>query len=319
MQGNPGASGQEGQGKDLDYGIMTIDRLDKGEVSDDSMFLQSFNASYSFVTASQIKRYMDSPDNASFQNEVFERKEEGSRLKALLATETSARQSEDAKLQSRIELLATRQTATEETINTLKGTGEGSIKKSIADKIAEVVSDALEAFDTLKEIADWVGKHEHDALSIQTSISENASGIKKETEERKDADDELKAGIRQLIQGLEQEAVERKNAGTYIYNSLKEDFENRIAGIAENKIGEVVDRRLSEISSNVVVNAENIDALEGEVSDIKGKIDTLEKTEWQILSGRIKSVNVNSILDMGQERLPLNIPDEAKIVSFVDG
>lgn len=43
-------------------------------------------------------------------------------------------------------------------LDVIEGEGEGSIKKSVSDAIANVVADAPEAFDTLKEIANWIAK-----------------------------------------------------------------------------------------------------------------------------------------------------------------
>ena len=237
----------------------------------------------------------------------------------------------------------------------MTGTGEGSIKKSIADKIAEVVSNAPEAFDTLKEIADWVGEHEQDVLSMQTSISANASKIQKETDDRKNADSliqlsvetekanrintdkELKDSILLLNRGLEQEAVERENAKAYVYNSLKQDFEHQITELTENKISDVVDGKLKEVALSVSLNTKNIGILDGKVSENKDKINTLNETvlsdktdekllvstesgtpQWQSLSSLIKSVNVDSRNINGNGNLLLNIPQNSKIVSFVN-
>ncbi|MFR9255768.1 MAG: hypothetical protein ACLVJ6_09865 [Merdibacter sp.] len=41
-------------------------------------------------------------------------------------------------------------------IATLNGTGAGSVSKQVADAVAQIVSDAPEAYDTLKEISDWI-------------------------------------------------------------------------------------------------------------------------------------------------------------------
>ena len=334
---------------------MTIDHLDAGQITDDSIFLQSLNSADSYITALQIKKYIDAPTNANFDNEVIERKTEDSKLAAKLTTETASRIDADNNLKSQIDSLDNRQTSTESILDTLTGTGEGSIKKSIADKIAEVVSNAPEAFDTLKEIADWVGEHEQDALSMQTSISANASKIQKETDDRKNADSliqlsveteksnrinadkELKDSILLLNRGLEQEAVERENAKAYVYNSLKQDFENQITELTENTIGDVVDDKLEELALSVSLNAKNIGILDGKVSDNKDEIDTLNETvlsektdekllvstesgtpQWQSLSSLIKSVNVDSRSIDGYGNLLLNIPQNSKIVSFVN-
>ena len=44
-------------------------------------------------------------------------------------------------------------------IGTLNGTGDGSVKKAVADAVAKIVADAPEAYDTLKEISDWISTH----------------------------------------------------------------------------------------------------------------------------------------------------------------
>ena len=41
-------------------------------------------------------------------------------------------------------------------IDTLNGTGEGSIRDTVADAVATIVANAPEDFDTLKEVADWI-------------------------------------------------------------------------------------------------------------------------------------------------------------------
>lgn len=353
LQGNTQNSGS-GDYK-LNYEIMTIDHLDAGQITDDSIFLQSLNSADSYIKALQIKKYIDAPTNANFDNEVIERKTEDSKLAAKLKTETASRIDADNNLKSQIDSLDNRQTSAESILDTLTGTGEGSIKKSIADKIAEVVSNAPEAFDTLKEIADWVGEHEQDVLSMQTSISANASKIQKETDDRKNADSliqlsveteksnrintdkELKDSILLLNRGLEQEAVERENAKAYVYNSLKQDFENQITELTENKISDVVDGKLKEVALSVSLNTKNIGILDGKVSENKDKINTLNETvlsektdekllvstesgtpQWQSLSSLIKSVNVDSRNINGNGNLLLNIPQNSKIVSFVN-
>lgn len=62
------------------------------------------------------------------------------------------------------------------TVNNLV-VGEKSFDDIITNKIAEVVADAPEDFDTLKEISDWISGHESDAASMNTAIKTNAADI----------------------------------------------------------------------------------------------------------------------------------------------
>ena len=68
--------------------------------------------------------------------------------------------------------LGGRITATENALTTLNGgaSTEGSVLNTVNTRIAEVVADAPAAFDTLKEIADWIGDHNSDALEMQQNI-----------------------------------------------------------------------------------------------------------------------------------------------------
>ena len=61
--------------------------------------------------------------------------------------------------------------ANEGAIATLNGEGEGSVKKQVADAIANVVAGAPEDFDTLKEVADWIGSDTTGAAQMQADIA----------------------------------------------------------------------------------------------------------------------------------------------------
>lgn len=62
--------------------------------------------------------------------------------------------------------------ANEKSIEALSGNGEGSVKQTVADAIAEVVSGAPEDFDTLKEVADWIKNDTTGAAKMQSDINE---------------------------------------------------------------------------------------------------------------------------------------------------
>ena len=51
------------------------------------------------------------------------------------------------------------------------------ITSAVAAKIAEIVANAPEDLDTLKEIADWISAHADDAAAMNTQITENKNNI----------------------------------------------------------------------------------------------------------------------------------------------
>ena len=75
--------------------------------------------------------------------------------------------------------LKARVKANEDAIGVLNGgaTDEGSVAKQVADAVAKIVADAPEAYDTLKEISDWIASHASDASAMNTQITTNKNDI----------------------------------------------------------------------------------------------------------------------------------------------
>lgn len=75
--------------------------------------------------------------------------------------------------------LAGRVSKNETAIATLNGTGVGSVDKKVADAVAKIVADAPEAYNTLKEISDWISNHETSASGMNSQITTNKVEIAK--------------------------------------------------------------------------------------------------------------------------------------------
>lgn len=84
--------------------------------------------------------------------------------------EITANKYDDSDLKARV-------SANETAIGVLNGEGDGSVKKSVADAVAAIVNNAPEAYDTLKEISDWISGHENDAAGMNSSIKANKASI----------------------------------------------------------------------------------------------------------------------------------------------
>lgn len=67
--------------------------------------------------------------------------------------------------------------ANTDAIGILNGTGDGSVDKKVADAVASIVADAPAAYDTLKEISDWISTHESGASAMNSSIQTNKTDI----------------------------------------------------------------------------------------------------------------------------------------------
>ncbi|MDE7194649.1 MAG: hypothetical protein K2O14_11865 [Oscillospiraceae bacterium] len=57
------------------------------------------------------------------------------------------------------------------------GITRDEVNDIVMDKIAEVIADAPEDLDTLKEISDWIAGHENDAAAMNSEIKANAADI----------------------------------------------------------------------------------------------------------------------------------------------
>lgn len=67
----------------------------------------------------------------------------------------------------------------EAAIATLTGDGDGSVKETVADAIAQVINGAPEDFDTLKEVSDWIKNDKTGAAKMASDIEANADAITK--------------------------------------------------------------------------------------------------------------------------------------------
>lgn len=67
--------------------------------------------------------------------------------------------------------------ANTDAIGVLNGTGDGSVDKKVADAVASIVANAPAAYDTLKEISDWISSHTEDASAMNSSIQTNKTDI----------------------------------------------------------------------------------------------------------------------------------------------
>ena len=66
-----------------------------------------------------------------------------------------------------------------ELIKTLGESGASieEVEKIVTDKVAEIVADAPEDFNTLKELSDWIYTHEESAAAMNTAIQSNTNSI----------------------------------------------------------------------------------------------------------------------------------------------
>lgn len=103
-------------------------------------------------------------------------------------TETYSRVEVDAKIPSLDGYAKTSDLSGKQDKLTFDGTYNASTNKAatvqtVIDKVAEIVANAPEDFNTLKELSDWLTSHEGSAATMNSAIQENAADIKAMKEE----------------------------------------------------------------------------------------------------------------------------------------
>lgn len=182
--------------------------------------------------------------------------------------------------------LKNRVSATETAIDTLNGTGAGSVKKQVADAVAGIVADAPEAYDTLKEISDWITDHADDASAMNTQINANKSAIEKLNGSNtsdgsvakavKDAQDALQANIDTKV-----DKVSGKGLSTNDYTTAEK---NKLSGIAEGAQVNVIETvKVNGVALTPSSKAVNVSVPTGALASkdevAKGDLATALKTE----------------------------------------
>lgn len=130
--------------------------------------------------------------------------------------------------------------ANESAINKLNGTGEGSVHKTVAEAIAELVAGAPESLDNLKEIADWLASHSTDAGEMNSKIERNIEDI-----------DALESLIGNLPNGI---------ASTTVIEYIREAADAKDATLASTL--------MAEINANAKAIKEHKDAYDAKVAEL---------------------------------------------------
>ena len=126
---------------------------------------------------------------------------------------------------------------------------DGSVKKQVKDAINAVVDGAPETFDTLKEIADWIGSDESGTAELISEVAANTQAIV-----------DNKAALDKDIKDLEAHVVSAGEAYTNVDNRLKNIevfFDNAGSDDVFYKINEL-DERLDKISTITIPEIEKL-------------------------------------------------------------
>lgn len=153
-------------------------------------------------------------------------------------------------------------------IATLNGTGDGSVKKAVSDAVAKIVADAPEAYDTLKEISDWITNHTSDAATMNSQINTNKTDI---------------ANLKTLIGTLPDTATSKdivSYIAEYVSKALADSDLSQYATADALKacVGRVdaIEKKIPTLEAADTANTEAINGVKTRVETAEGKIKALE-------------------------------------------
>lgn len=180
-------------------------------------------------------------------------------------------------------------------IDVLNGTGTGSVSKQVNDAVASIISGAPEAFDTLKEISDWIAAHPEDTTAMNTQINKNKTDI---------------ATINDKLSGIE--------AGAQVNKVTSVAGKTGAVSLAKSDVGLGNVDNTSDANKPVsAAQAQAIEDAKSEIADIY--LPTASYTAADVLT-KIKSVDgANSGLDAdlldGKQPADLNVGSADKLTT----
>jgi len=130
----------------------------------------------------------------------------------------------------------------------------------ITEKVAEIVADAPEDFDTLKEISDWISSHQDSAAAMNTAIQQNTTAI---------------AGKVDKVSG--------KGLSTNDYTTAEK---TKLAGIPE------IDTTPTENSNNLITSGGVYTALQSAGGDNFSVIEKIATPSITLASGQMQTFDM---------------------------
>ena len=165
--------------------------------------------------------------------------------------------------------------ANTDAITVLNGDGEGSVSKQLADAVASIVADAPEAYDTLKEISDWISSHADDAAAMNSQINTNKTDI---------------AGLKTLI-GTLPESAASTTIVEYIAEAIGASSTDLTSAIATAKNEAIAsaktytDTEISKTNANVSANTEAIANAQADATSALNQIAAIQYATEEDIRG----------------------------------
>ena len=153
--------------------------------------------------------------------------------------------------------------ANQAAIATLNGSGEGSVSAQVAAGIAEVVNNAPEDFDTLKEVADWIANDTTGAAAMQADVAKLKTDV---------ADHEARLTT---VEGDIDDLQSRMTTVEGTANKNKEDIAANAGNISAN--AEAIAKNVEDIGKNATAISTEKTRAEGAEKGLSDRLAIVEE------------------------------------------
>ena len=204
--------------------------------------------------------------------------------------------------------------ANQAAIATLNGSGEGSVSAQVAAGIAEVVNNAPEDFDTLKEVADWIASDTTNAAQMQADVAKLKTDVADHETRLTTAEGEIDT-LQSEMDAVEAKATKNEsdittNAGNISKNA--EDIAKNAQAISNNATAISTEKTRAEgaekgLSDRLAIVEEmagvgedgNTGSIAQQIADAKAAAEQVEASESE-LRGEIAAAKEAAITQAGK-------------------
>lgn len=153
----------------------------------------------------------------------------------------------------------------------------------ITSKVAEIVSDAPEDFDTLKELSDWINNHEDSAAAMNSAIADNTSAIAEKA-------DKTTTYTKTETDNLLDDKVSKESGKGLSTNDFTDADKNKLDGL-ENYDDVDMKADIAEIASQAAINKSTLGVSKKNLLQNKGTTTTVNGVVFTVNDDRSITVN----------------------------
>lgn len=222
----------------------------------------------------------------------------------------------DTALAKKVDKVSGKGLSTNDFTNTYKNKIDNTYTKTetdsaIAGKIAEVVAEAPESFDTLKEIADWIDTHADSASAMNSAIQANAANIEKKVD---------KVEGKTLSSNDFTDVYKSKVDDTYVKAEVDSKLKDKVdkengKGLSTNDFTDEYQARVHDAYANTIENASEIEKLKSSKADKTALSETNQNVENNRanLQGQIDALVLEAVGDSNLEVVQARVGSDGTI------